>query len=342
MKRYLVMTRACDDGRSTHAARLLCAMIALHERCWSFGWREFEWRWRTRLDSPLRRLPYALWDGENAAEKTILVHPEGNLADDLMFASCLPDLIASAKACEVRCDSRLVSLFARSFPKAVVRPDTSLDYDGAARALAPCRPDAQVYIGSLPRYFRPTTESFSTAPGYLSADPSLRNSWRRRLASMGSQPKVGLCWRPADNSRPSANAPEGLATWAPVLQNAGVQFVNLVGASGEREAAQIIARHSVTLHSLENVRPNSDIEGYAALLAELDLVITVASRAAHLAGAVGANVWTVLSSCPSWRWGLNGETSVWYPNMRLFRQQHAGDWTWLIRSLTDALGQARL
>jgi len=289
------------------------------------GWPEYEWRWKKTDSTPLRELPYPEWRGEPLTGKTIFSYSEQGIGDEIMFGSCLPDVIQQAQHCIIDCDPRLEPLFARSFPTATVRPRQGwAEHDW----LADCpTPDYQVPVGNLPRYLRPTTDSFPDRPHFLIADPQQTAAWQERLARLGPQPKVGICWRGAREDESKKHRSTNLIDWAPLLSIADVRFVNLQYGASNDEIARVSSEFGIDVGSWSDFDPDVEIDSLAALISALDLVITVGNTTAHLAGALGKPTWTLLSAEPSWRWMLDRADSPWYPSLELIRQPQLGDWS---------------
>jgi tetratricopeptide (TPR) repeat protein len=302
------------------------------------GWGDYEAR--HALDAGLQRAArvYAMadWQGEPLAERTVLVYGEQGLGDEIMYASCVPELIACAGRVVLECSPRLAGLFARSFPQATVVGVPQLERTAAWLRERGLVPDCKVAVGSLPLHLRGTRESFAGHGGYLRADPVRRARWRARLAELGPGRTVGISWRGGVQRTGGAARSIELARWAPVLATAGVRFVSLqYGDSAAELAAAEAQLGTKVAHWAEAI---ADYEETAALAAELDLVLTVRTAAFHLAGALGRPVWTPVTAPPEWRFLHTGDAMRWYPSVRLFRQRTAGDWDPVIGSLAAALG----
>ncbi|HYH23391.1 MAG TPA: tetratricopeptide repeat protein, partial [Azospirillum sp.] len=271
------------------------------------GWAGYDHRFRDlAFAGAVRRVSAPSWQGEDLTGKRILVWREQGIGDQILFASCLPDVVAGAGRVIVECDPRLVPLFARSFPTAEVRPAT----DGEAPAV-----DVHAPIGSLPRWLRPESGTFPARPAYLSADPARHRVWRERLAALGPGPAVGICWRSGLMTAERRAAYTRLNDWGPVFAVPGVRFVNLQYDDCAAELAEAERRFGVTIHRWPDLDLKNDLEGVAALMANLDLVISPATSVGELAAALGT---------PTWRFGVTDWTQLgtavrpWFPAMRIF------------------------
>lgn len=291
------------------------------------GWREYEWRWAGN-HMQARQFPQPRWNGESLQDRTILVYAEQGVGDELMFASCLNDLIGKAKHVVIDCDTRLAPLFQRSFCSTTVCGGAQTRDPAWLRNCAPI--DLQVAAGSLPALLRPTLESFPAHHGYLVADHTKIESWRARYAALGDGLKIGLSWR-GGNALKSRKRSTHLEQWDNILTLPGAHFINLQYGECSAELANSMQGTGVPIHDWEDADPLADLDNFAAQVAALDLVISVDNATVHMAGALGVPVWTMLPFAPEWRWLLGCEHSYWYPNMRHYRQPSFNDWQTVFR-----------
>ena len=170
------------------------AAIWLLEEDYARGWQEYERRLANAELAPLhQRFGQPTWDGAPLAGRRILVYAEQGLGDEILFASCLPEVIDQAGHCIIDCDPRLAGLFRRSFPQATVHGGGQTDPTGWLDGLGPV--DWKVPAGSLPLHLRRKPEEFPRHSGYLRAAPEQVAGWRERLQALGPGPKIGLSWR---------------------------------------------------------------------------------------------------------------------------------------------------
>lgn len=296
------------------------------------GWSDYDAR-LVSVSHPWRRFPQPLWQGEPLAGKTLLVHGEQGLGDEIMFASCLPELIAQAGRCVIDCHPRLEVLFRRSFPAATVHG--GLQTDDMAW-LADCPPaDYQVPAGSVPRILRSRPEHFPLHAGYLHADDERTLAWKTRLASLGPGVKVGLSWRGGTPDSRTHLRSLSLEALLPVLRTEGVEFVDLQYTDTAEERALLAQDHGVRLTHWPDAL--EDYDETAALVAALDLTLSVCTAVVHLAGALGRPAWVMTPYSPEWRYGCAGEGMVWYPSVRLVRQPRYGAWEPVIAEIARRL-----
>ncbi|HSI15436.1 MAG TPA: tetratricopeptide repeat-containing glycosyltransferase family protein, partial [Chthoniobacter sp.] len=290
------------------------------------GWHEYEWYRRSAANAGrLRHFGTPSWNGSPVEGRTILTYADQGFGDTLQCLRYLPLLLAQSRAARilVECQRPLIPLV-RQLGNAQIE---FIPHDSSR--VAPAH-DFQLPLFNLPlvlRHFEP----MSVEGPYLHADEQKRATWRQRLAPNHS-PRVGLVWAGnsvhADDRRRSM-APEMLR---PILQVPGVTFVSL--QIEPRGPLPQVIREAGVLDVREDI---ADFTDSAALLAELDLIITVDTSIAHLAGALGRPVWTMVSFVPDWRWGMDRTDTPWYLTMRLFRQPQPGDWTSVAEEVAAAL-----
>jgi tetratricopeptide (TPR) repeat protein len=317
--------RALDLEPGLAQAHWHRAMLLLLEGNFADGWREYEWGLRCGERRSKAR-PFPHWDGASLEGKTILVFAEQGVGDEIMFASCIPDLLehASPENCIVDCDARLTPLFKRSIP-GLMFPEATTGTD--IEWLSDFPPvDVQVPMGSLPLHYRQDVAAFSGRSPYLLPDRQIDSSWRQRLAALGDGFKLGVSWRGGANTVAIQKRSTTLNQWAPVFAVPDVHIIDLQYNSTEEEIENARESLGVEIHSWPDPDPMKDLEGFASLISELDLVISIDNSTVHLAGAIGMEVWTLLDASAEWRWMLEREDSPWYPRMRLFRQTETGGW----------------
>ncbi len=309
--------------------------LQLAEHRFEEGWRDYEFRaylntlWRPRL------FPYRPWNGEALSDKTLLVISEQGLGDEIMFASCIPDVLERAGRVLIECDKRLAPLYRRSFPGAEVH---SRRKDERAWLNQAGRIDYQVYMGSLPGLLRRRWSDFPEHHGYLRADPQRVAYWQSRLDTLGAGRKIGLSWRggTADTRRAMRSIPlEGLRA---LLDVPGCRFISLQYGDCAREIAEFTARTGLALaHWQEAI---DDYDDTAALVQALDVTASVCTSIIHLGGALGRPVRVMVPAVPEWRYGRRGERMPWYPSVRLYRAAEIDVWDRVLAQLAQELSLA--
>jgi Flp pilus assembly protein TadD len=298
------------------------ALALLQSGSFEEGWREYEWRWNR--GTPLRYSPAALWDGSPLAGRTILLHAEQGLGDTLQFVRYAPLVQRHGATVILECPHPLTPLLSTG--------------TGIARVVPAGEPpppfDVYAPLLSLPRLLGTTLAEVPADVPYLRADPVLVEHWAERLAVLPGL-KVGIVWQgnprhPWDRQR---SVP--LAAFAPLAQVPGVTLVSLQRDPG---VEQLQAAPFPVVHLGDGVDAQAgSFADTAAVMTSVDLVVTVDTAAAHLAGALAVPVWVALPVRCDWRWLWGRDDSPWYPTLRLFRQATWGDWAPVFGQLAAAL-----
>jgi hypothetical protein len=298
------------------------------------GWDNYHWR--TKLGGHKFNYPRLadrkLWDGSPLAGRSLFVHGEQGLGDEIMFASCYHELLGQGARLVIGCDARLEQLFRRSFPRAEIVPSAAGDRLQWERTA----PATDFYLpgGDVPYYLRRSRAAFPSHSGYLRADPAKVARWRERLSKLPGRKKVGISWRGGvvvSWSRRRSMAAEELA---PLLLGQDACIVNL--QYGERAAdLEALRAQGVTVHDFPEAI--DDLDETAALCCALDGVATVCTSIVHLCGALNRPVLVMAPQVPEWRYRLSGDDMPWYPSVRIHRQEVAGDWKPVLARVREAL-----
>ena len=299
---------------------------------WANGWRDYELRNSRSGKAGARRFPFREWDGSALTERHILVYGEQGIGDEIMFATCICEVMRQSRTTIIECDSRLAALFQRSFPAAQVhggRRDGNRDWLTAFPQI-----DTQIAVGSLPRFLRQRWSDFPSHHGYLVADPVRIAYWKSRLVGLGGGIKVGICWRSGTIKTRRETRSLGVEQCLPLLGTGGCHFISLQSGDCDADLA-ILRQHGVEMQWWPEA--TRDFDEMAALIMALDLVIAVPSSVTHLAGALGKSLWVMLSTSPEWRYLWQGGQMPWYPSANLFRQSEPGQWDGVVRQLRERL-----
>lgn len=314
-----------------HAEALWNQSLArLTEGDFEAGWKQFEWRWRNpALGGPRHSFSQPLWLGESGLEtKTLLLHAEQGFGDTIQFARYVPLAADRAARVVLRVPGSLVSLLSGLDPRVIV--------------IAEGDPlpafDLHCPFMSLPLAFGTRLDTVPADIPYLAAPAQRVQFWRRRVAPLPGL-RIGLVWAGAPRQfQPSANVVDrrrsitlGHYAWLAAIPN-----VSLVSLQKGEAAAQTRSPPSgLTIHDWSESL--DDFAETAALIAALDLVISVDTAVVHLAGALGKPVWMLNRFDTCWRWLLERDDSPWYPTLRQFRQPAPGDWESVMRAMAAAL-----
>jgi len=310
------------------AARWNRSLCELAMGDYESGWKNFEWRWKSELSRAKRDFPGPVWRGDFAIEnRTILVHAEQGLGDSLQFCRYIPLLARRARVfLEV--------------PRPLVRLLATLDGVAGVIATGDTPPgfDAWTPMLSLPMAFGTNLGTVPNSVPYLYAGPEQSATWRERLATLPGR-KVGLVWAGSPRpENPRANAVDrrrsiSLGHYEPLAAIPDLCLISL--QKGEPGSQAMNPPAGMMLHDWTGEL--DDFADSAALVDALDLVISVDTSVAHLAGALGKPVWVLNRFDQCWRWLRDRADSPWYPTARLFRQSRAGDWGEVIRDVVAAL-----
>ncbi len=331
-----ICNRLLEGNPRMHEARLNRALAMLKQGHFGDAWSDYEARRYTRSNYSARPFEFREWRGEPLSGKVVLVCREQGLGDEIMFASCIGEIVSRAANCIVDCSPRLAALFARSFPQAVVhgaeQSDTDIRWLKNAGSI-----DYQIGVGSLPGFFRPGLDDFPEHDGYLRADPMRTQKWKARLESPACAMTVGIAWRGGMASTRRSMRSLELRTLLPVLRTAGVRFVSVQHDATLDEIETVCAGENIKLDHWPEVV--ADIDETSALISALDLVISVCSTPVHLTGALGRPAWVMVPAVAEWRYLDTGERMPWYPGVRMFRQAQSGDWQPVIQAIARELAE---
>lgn len=293
------------------------------------GWPEFEWRQRDPATPWVhRRFAQPTWDGTTMPGETLLLHAEQGFGDAIQFLRYLPLVRQRAEASRVivECPPKLVRLLRQSYGESVEMVSRDAGQEAALPAF-----DRHCALMSLP-FTLSESEPLTMAEPYLHADPESRVAWGAQLGT-ATRMRVGLAWAGSavhvNDQRRSMPSQYLLPL---LLAHREMEFYSL-----QVDASEADARPLRDAGLIDHTPHLADFADTAALVAELDLVISVDTAIIHLAGALGRPVWTLLPFAPDWRWGQEGEATHWYPTMRLFRQPTPGDWPAVIQRVAEEL-----
>jgi tetratricopeptide (TPR) repeat protein len=321
---------ASDPHNAEYRWHRACARLSIGD--YSGGWIDHEAR-KLRRGRWREPPPFPEWDGRKQTARKLLIYAEQGIGDEIMFASCLPDVLQVAQSCIVECDSRLAELFRRSFPSAIVR---GVERVSEKPSWIDSHPDitAQCAIGSLPLHYRRSVEDFDDRSAYLKAAPHCASKWLQEFPLATHRLRVGIAWKGGTfKTRRELRSIE-LSHWRPVFSLPGIDFFALQFANSDELQAIPLLEESL-FHPLHERA--TDFDELAALIATLDLVITVQGTTAHLAGALGRPVWILLSQSAEWRYMMRGDSMPWYASALLVRQKRAGEWDDVFQAVAHRL-----
>jgi Tfp pilus assembly protein PilF len=276
------------------------------------GWANYELRWM-QPGKVKRSFPQPLWDGSHLDGKTLFVFADGGLGDSIQFARYLPLIQDRGGRVVFECQPALVKLMT--------------GVKGADRAIPagmPCSDfDVQIPLLSLPGVFRTDSNNIPATVPYLDVDMESSARWRQEVPAFAgdTQLKVGVVWE-GGLSVPGDLRSIPLTHFEILSRIPGVRLFSLQVGPGTNQLSQV----SFPITDLGSKFNLDSLDDLAAAIMNMDLVVTIDTAAAHLAGALGKPVWVALSVASCWRWLLERGDSPWYPTMRLYRQRNVHDW----------------
>ncbi|GAB4060221.1 tetratricopeptide repeat protein [Uliginosibacterium sediminicola] len=312
--------RRLSEAPNSAQARLGLALIKLAQGDWLPAWPDFEARWQATTQAGQRvtapQLPWPQWRGEaDTQDKRLLVHAEQGFGDTLNFLRYLPPLQARFAQLSFACQPELLRLLRASLPAAItlLPLDATLPRDSQ---------DYQVPLLSLPGLLASTPQNLPPQPP-LRVPAGLQAP---ESVCQAPRPRIGVCWQGSSGLRYDALRSLPQSALRALFSLPGISWVALCPEQRPDD-----------IHVIDPLRSKGDFADTAAILAELDLLISVDTAIAHLAAGMGRPVWLLNRYAPDWRWGLTGADCVWYPSLRQFRQRSLGDWRGPLGEVEEAL-----
>ena len=286
------------------------------------GWREYEWRWqKPDFTSPCRHMDVPLWDGSPLKGRTILLHAEQGFGDAIQFARYVPLVVGCQGNVVLECHPQLVPLFQglKGVTSVVAFGEQLPAYDYQAPLL------------TLPRILGTTLQNI---PDCLSLEvPAERLAKWQQKTSVYSGSRVGVVWAGSSIHRNDGFRSLPLTYLSSFAKFSGINYFSLqLGEATHQLKLSPLAERMIDLTDQID-----DFADTAALIEQLDLVISIDTAVAHLAGTLGKPVFILLPFAPDWRWLLERSDSPWYPTMRIFRQKQPGDWGEVMTRIHAAL-----
>lgn len=291
------------------------ANICLAQGNYLEGWREYEWRWETnRPPFKKRSFQKPAWVGQPIKGKRLLVYTEQGLGDAIQFFRFLPRVASESKSqLTVDCQPPLHPILTSI--NSEIGLDASSNYD------------YHVSLLSLPGVLGTTLKTIPLSQGYLHAPREYSHLWSN-LVGNNNKLKVGVCWRGNQYPDPRRSCPDDIIQ--SLLECKNIDFYSL------QLAKTTLKDTSKLIDFTSQIRNFADT---AALIEQLDLVISIDTSVAHLSGAIGKPTWVMIPFSADWRWGIDGNVSAWYTSVRLFRQRLPADWQGLINEVKESLAK---
>nr|WP_294504725.1 tetratricopeptide repeat protein [uncultured Rhodopila sp.] len=290
------------------------------------GWAEYDWRWKlpgfawmTEIHGTFAQ---PCWRGEDIAGKTILIHTEQGLGDIIMFARYLPLVVAKA--------GRVIVAACPAMHR-LLRTIEGITVVSIEQVPLPAF-DVYCPLLSLPRAFATSLATIPAEVPYLRAEPASRAQWGQRIG--GGSMRVGIVWAGNPVTRGDRFRSPGLASVEPLFSVPGVDFIVLQVGPGREDCD----KRQWQPHVRDFGGEVADMADTAAIMENLDLVISSCTASLHLAGALGVRTWAMIPFAPYFPWLLESAVAPWYPSMRLYRQQRPGrDWSDVVDRIAGEL-----
>ncbi|MDX1927851.1 MAG: tetratricopeptide repeat-containing glycosyltransferase family protein [Pirellulaceae bacterium] len=301
------------------------------------GWNEYRWRWKVGdLHRANKSIP--VWDGSDVAGRRILLTAEQGLGDTLNFVRFAQVLRSRGAHTLVHCQPQLLALL-QNAPKLGAMYPNSLNIEQPM--------DAQCSLVDVADILHLNEQSIPSDSPYLFPSPQLANYWARRFpkkvtpnSTPHSKPgacRVGIAWQGNPDHQADIFRSIPLARFEPLAEVPGVELISLQSGFGAEQLTTWRGAKPIVALGSEVDKTSGAFMDTAAIMLQLDLVITSDTSIAHLAGALGVPTWLALNYVPDWRWLLQREDSPWYPTLRLFRQDSLGDWSGVFSKIQQAL-----
>lgn len=285
------------------------------------GWKEYFWRWG--IDQfKIPNWPQPIWDGSNFQGKTLFVHIEQGFGDMIQIVRYIPLVASRGGKIILQCQKELMPLI-----KHVEGVENIIPLGDPLPLF-----DIHCPLLCLPMIFDTNLDTIPANVPYIRADDFLVKKWKEKVGNTSSA-KVGVIWQGNPVHKRDRERSIPFDKLAPLAKISGVSFYSLQKGEGSEKAKDL----SCGLQLIDFMDEVRDFSDTAALIENLDLVISVDTSVAHLAGAMGKPVWALIQFSPDWRWLLERADSPWYPTMRLFRQPAFGDWDSVIRRVEEEL-----
>jgi tetratricopeptide (TPR) repeat protein len=303
-------------------ARYNLSLVLLLTGDFKQGWEEYEWRWKLK-DKEQNHYSQPLWKGNDIAGCTILLHAEQGFGDTIQFIRYAPLVAERCKRVIVQCQKELISLLhtVKGVDQVFMQGQQLPEFDLHCPLL------------NLPSIFETDMSNIPAKIPYITADAAKAEMWKERIQKGGARIRTGLVWSGNPKHKKDHKRSCRLEIFSPLAEAGKITFYSLQKGSAAAEAKN--PHHDLQL--IDYTEEMYNFADTAGLIANLDLVISVDTSVAHLAGALGKNVWILLPFDSDWRWLLDREDSPWYPTMKLYRQPAPGDWESVISRVKEDL-----
>jgi len=299
--------------------RLNLACLNLYRFKFTDGWKGYEWRWKMgSKELPPLHSARPLWNGDSFKGR-LFVWAEQGVGDQVLFSSMLSNLAKYSQEKIISVQPKLLPIFRRSFP--------DYQFIEIGEHLSEDEYDCHISMGALGQFFRNKIDDFQMSKShYLKDDGALTNKFQS-LDQFKNKPTCGLSWK-SNNKSIGQSKSLSLINLLPIIENNHFEFINLQYGDTTLERNLVKNEFKVDIHDINNIDLFEDVDGLLSLIQACDFVLTTSNSTAHLAGAIGKETLLLLpySQGKHWYWHDNQGINLWYPSVRVFKQQKAGDW----------------
>ena len=323
----IAIRKAIEINPSFEGAKYNLSLILLRMKNFKEGWIRYESRWkREGMIKPIFSLKPE-WLPMNRGR--VLLWPEQGIGDIILFSSLIPELVKKVDQLIVKTDKRLIPLFKRSF-------DKSINYIGINDFLSEEDYDYQIPIGSLPKIFRPSKESFKkVAQKQLKADEDKALKYKNKMKDKKYSKIVGISWR--SESKSNNNKSLSLEEFVLGIYSPKICFVNLQYGDTKQEIESLKYKHNINIFEIEEVDNFHDLDGLSAIINACDEVVTIENVTLFLAGGLGIKSWVLLKNNCIWYNGSNQLKSDWYPSLNLVRKKNEDKWSVPLKKIQNKI-----
>jgi tetratricopeptide (TPR) repeat protein len=327
-----ILNRAIELNEKHDVARWNRALAYLEKGNYEIGFNEYDFGTRTEDD---RKRSYGNpdvpeWDGSPG--KVVVVYGEQGMGDEIMFTSLLPEMIKDCKQVIFDAHPRLADIFRQSFPKLAIygtRKDNEIFW------LSFHKIDAKIQLGSVAKFYRKKEKDFPRDP-YLIADPKKVLKWAQRLKQLSDKPKIGISWQGGTKKTNLKQRTIPLDLFIPIFESIDADFISLqYTPKAPDEVLEFEKKHPFQIHHWPDMI--EDYDETAALVQNLDLIISVPQTVVHLAGALGVPTFQLTPKQAMWQMGKYGRNMPWYSCVKNFWQDDTESWEIVINDVVKEL-----
>ncbi len=326
-----VLVRAMSVAPDHRVIRMVCGLNAFRLGDFKKGLDLYQARWyRSPQDRPWDT-PIPDWDGK-PIDGRLIVYCEQGIGDYVMFALMFSELRKHAKSITIEVNTRLASLFRRSFPDMPV-----VDRNSLPANWDPSHYQAKVAMGELFLMLGADMENLPNRKGFLTPEPGLTLTLRNRYRALFPGKRlVGISWRSGNRDSATIRSID-LSLWRPILETPDCAFISLQYGDISRDLEVLKRETGHAVHWDREVDPTQFLDPFTAQIAAMDLVISVDNSTVHFAGAVGKPCWVLLPVNSDWRWMIDRTSSIWYDSLQLWRQNIGEGWQPVVARVAERL-----